>query len=150
MNGSPRPILVCYDGSPAAARAIDTAGKLFHGHPAIVLYISARVTAQRVRTTSVESVRAELIEEVRVAARREAAAVAEEGTSLAERAGLAAKSLTVETGEGAADAIVRLATQESAAAVVVARPSRTRRGSPLPGSVSRSVVDHCPVPVVLV
>jgi hypothetical protein len=35
-----------------------------------------------------------LIEEVRVAVRREAAAVSEDGTSLAQHAGLAAKSLT--------------------------------------------------------
>jgi nucleotide-binding universal stress UspA family protein len=94
-------------------------------------------------------VREELIEEVRVAARREAAAVAEEGTRLARRAGLEARPLAVEAGDGAADAIVRVATNESAAAVVVGRPSQTRRGSLLPGSVSRSVVDHCPMPVVV-
>jgi nucleotide-binding universal stress UspA family protein len=98
----------------------------------------------------VERVREELIEEVRVGARREAAAVAEEGTRLARRAGLDAKALTVETPDRAADAIVRVATKESAAAVVVGRPSRTRLGSLLPGSVSRSVVDQCPVPVVVV
>ena len=98
MNTSPAPLLVCYDGSPAAERAIDGAARLFPGRPAI-LYIFSGVAAQRVRTTSVERVRDELIEEVRVAARREAAAVAEEGTNLARRAGLDAKPLTVETRE---------------------------------------------------
>jgi nucleotide-binding universal stress UspA family protein len=123
---------------------------LFPGRSAVVLYVWPGIAAGRVRTTSVERVREELIEEVRVGARREAAAVAEEGTRLARRAGLDAKALTVETPDRAADAIVRVATKESAAAVVVGRPSRTRLGSLLPGSVSRSVVDQCPVPVVVV
>jgi nucleotide-binding universal stress UspA family protein len=150
MSRSLPPILVCYDGSPGAARAVDAAGTLFPGRRAILLYVWPGVSAERVRTTSVEGVRDELVEEVRVAARREAAAVADEGTSLARRAGLEAEPLTVETRERVPDAIVRVATKESAAAVVIGRPSRTRLGSLLPGSVSRSVVDHCPVPTVVV
>lgn len=144
------PIVVCYDGSPAAAHAIDAAGTLFPDRPVVVLHVWPGVAGERVRTTSVEIVREELIEEVRAAARREAAAVAEEGADLARRAGLRATPLTVETGDGAADAIVRVATKESAAAVVVGQPSRTRLGSLLPGSVARSVVDRCPLPVVVV
>jgi nucleotide-binding universal stress UspA family protein len=150
VNPSLPPILVGYDGSACAARAIDAAATLFPGRRAIVLYVASRVVPERVRTASVERVREELIEEVRVAARREAAAVAEEGTHLAWRAGLEAKPLAVETEDGPADAIVRVARNESAAAVVLGRPSRTRLGSLLPGSVSRRVVDHCPVPVVVV
>jgi nucleotide-binding universal stress UspA family protein len=150
VNSSLPPILVCYDGSPVAARAIDAAGALFPRRPAIVLYVSSRATPERVRTTSVQRVREELLEEVRVAARHEAAAVAAEGTSLARRAGLEAKPFTVETGDGVTDAIVRVATKESAAAVVIGRPGRTRRGSLRPGSVSRRILDRCPVPVVLV
>jgi nucleotide-binding universal stress UspA family protein len=87
---------------------------------------------------------------VRVAARREAAAVAEQGTSLAWHAGLEPRPLVAEAGDGAADAIVGVATERSAAAVIIGRPSRTRLWSPRPASVSRSVVDHCPVPVVVV
>jgi nucleotide-binding universal stress UspA family protein len=149
MNSSRPLIVVCFDGSPAAARAVEAAGTLFPGCPAIVLYVSSGVAAERIRTTSVESAREELIEEVRVAARREAEAVAEEGTSLARRAGLEASPLTVEAGDGTADAIVRVATKESALAVVVGRPRQTRLGSLLPGSISRALVDRCPVPVVV-
>jgi nucleotide-binding universal stress UspA family protein len=103
----------------------------------------------QVRTTSVENVREELIEEVRAAARREAEAVAEEGASLARRVGLDAKPLIVGSGDRVADTIIRVAMEKSAAAVVVGRPSRTRLGS-LPGSVSRSMAKHCPVPTVVV
>jgi nucleotide-binding universal stress UspA family protein len=115
-----------------------------------VLFVSSQVAQKRVRTTSVERVREELVEEVRVAVRREAAAVAEEGAHLARRAGLDPRPLTVEAREGAVDAIVRVATKESAAAVVVGRPSRTRLGSLLTGSMSSMVVDRCSVPVVVV
>ena len=38
MNKQRPPILICYDGSPGAARAISAAGRLMAGHPAIVLY----------------------------------------------------------------------------------------------------------------
>jgi nucleotide-binding universal stress UspA family protein len=123
---------------------------LFRGRPAIVLYVWPGIAADRVQTTAVEIVREELIEEVRVAARREAAAVAEEGTVLARRAGLEARPLLVESGSGAAQAVARVATRESAAAVVVGRRNRTRRGSLLPGKWTRSIVDHCAVPVVVV
>src|SRR6266536_1241206 len=149
MSRSRPPILICYDGSPGGARAIDAAGTLFPGCTAIVLYIFAGAAAQRVRTTSVEIVREELIEEVRVAARREAATVAKEGTRLAREAGLEARPLTTEAADGVADAIVRIASTESAAAVVVGRPSRTGLGALVTGGVARKVLDHCPVPVVL-
>ncbi len=121
MPDSRSPILLCYDGSADAERAVNSAGTLFPGRPAIVLYVSSDVAAGRVRTTSVEIVREELIEEVRVAARREARAVAEEGTRLAREAGLEARPLTTEAADGIADAIVRIASTESAAAVVTAR-----------------------------
>jgi len=150
MNSSRWPIIVCYDGSPSATRALAAAGTLFPDRPAIVLYVCSGVAAGRVRTTSVATLREELIEEVRVAAQRDAAAVAEKGASLARHGGLEAEPLVVEAADGAADTIVRVATEQSATAVVIGRPSRTRLGSLLPGSVSRSVVDRCPVPVVLV
>jgi nucleotide-binding universal stress UspA family protein len=148
-NSARQPILVCYDGSPGAARAVDAAAELFPGRPAIVLCVSSRVAAQRVRTTSVQAVRDELIEEVRAAARREAAAIAEEGVRLARRGGMAATPRVVEAEDGAGDAIVRVAMEASAAAVVVGRPSRARLARRT-GSVSRSVLDHCPLPVVVI
>jgi nucleotide-binding universal stress UspA family protein len=148
-NSARQSILVCYDGSPGAARAVDAAAELFPGRPAIVLYVSSRVAAQHVRTTSVPALRDELIEEVRVAARREAAAIAEDGARLARRAGLEARPRVVEAGDSAGDAIVRVAMEESAAAVVVGRPGRARLARRT-GSVSRSVLDHCPLPVVVI
>jgi nucleotide-binding universal stress UspA family protein len=148
-NSTSQAILLCYDGSPAAARAVSAAGTLFRGRPAIALYVSSRVAADRVRTTSVAAVREELIEEVRAAARRDAAAIAEEGASLARAAGLEARPIVIEADEPAGDAIVRVTSAESPAAVVVGRPSRTRLPL-LPGRVARSVLERCPLPVLVV
>jgi nucleotide-binding universal stress UspA family protein len=149
-ESSPPPIVVCYDGSPAAKRAVDAAGTLFRGQPAVILYAFPGVATKRVRTTSVEAVRDELIEEVRAAARHEAEVVADEGARLAMRAGLDAKPLILETGGRVADAVIPIAKKESAVAIVVGLPSRSRRGLLRPGSVSRDVVARCPLPVVVV
>jgi nucleotide-binding universal stress UspA family protein len=152
MPGQPdspsRPILLCYDGSTGAARAVEAAGALFPGHAVFVLCVYSRVAGERVRTTPVAVVRDELVEEVRAAARREAAAVAEKGATLARAAGLDARPLVAETDHDVAEAIVRTAIEQSAAAVVVGRPHRTRRAL-RPGTVSRRIIDHCPVPVVV-
>ncbi len=59
------------------------------------------------------------------------------------------RPLTTEAADGIADAIVRIASTESAAAVVVGRPSRTGLGALVTGGAARKVLDHCPVPVVL-
>jgi hypothetical protein len=148
-NRARQPILLCYDGSPGAARAVEAAGALFSGWPGIVLYVSPPVAVERVRTTPVAAIREELVEEVRVAARREAAAIAEEGAALARDAGLEARPLVIEAREGAAEGILRVAGEESVAAVVVGRPSRPRRAL-RPGGVVRGIVDRCPLPVVVI
>lgn len=143
-------IVVCYDGSPGAARALRGAGTLFPGQPAVIVYIRPQLDAGRIHTTSVTTTRAELIEEVRVADRREAEAVAEEGVTLAVHAGLKARPLTVETTHPIAYAILQVVMNETAAAVVIGRTARITSGpSPL-GSVTRSVVDNCLTPVVVV
>src|SRR5918994_3706042 len=147
-DSSHRPVLVCYDGSPGAARAVEAAAVLFPGREALVLYVSSRVAVERVRTTSVAAVRDELIEEVRVAATREAAAIAEEGAARARDVGLEARPLVIEAEDGVAEAIVRVAIEESAAAVVVGRPSRTRHA--FSGGVWRRIVDQCPLPIVII
>jgi nucleotide-binding universal stress UspA family protein len=152
VNKPRPPILICYDGSPGAAQAITAAGTLCPGSPAIVLYIWSGAAAEHVHIPGdgTEAERRELAEDVRSAARREAAAVAGEGTRLAREAGLEARPLTVETEDGPADAIMQVAAKESTGAVVIGRTSRTRLGRLLPGSVSRRVIDHSPAPVVLV
>ena len=87
MSTSRPPILICYDGSPGAKQALDAAGTLCTGQTAIVLHVWSGQAAERAVHYPVEAVRRELIEEVRSAARRDATAIAAEGTRRALRAG---------------------------------------------------------------
>jgi nucleotide-binding universal stress UspA family protein len=144
-----RPILLCYDGSPQALRTLDAAATLFPDRPAIVLFVSSRVAVERVRTTSVAAVRDELIQEVRVAAQREAATIAEEGASRARAAGLDARPVVSVAETSAADTIVRVAIEESAAALMIGRPQRTRPAF-RSGGLFGGVLDRCPLPVVVI
>jgi nucleotide-binding universal stress UspA family protein len=143
------PILICYDGSPCARRAVATAASLFPGCTATVLHVWPGIRPEQVDTTSVEVERQELIEEVSVAARREAKRVTQEGTSLALQAGLRAKPLTVEAKQ-TAKAILQVARTENSAALVIGNESQTRLSSLLHPSLSRNIIDHSRAPVLVV
>ncbi|MBF6169696.1 hypothetical protein IU486_34005 [Streptomyces gardneri] len=71
-----------------------------------------------------ETLRQELIEEVRSAARHDAIAVAEEGARLAKEAGLEATVRTVERADSPAVAILEVPATEPVAAVVIGRTHR--------------------------
>jgi nucleotide-binding universal stress UspA family protein len=124
------------------------ASVLFAGRPEDRSVRVPPVAVERVRTTSVAAVRDELIEEVRVAARWESAAIAAEGACLAGAAGLEARPAVVEADDGPVENIVRVAIEESAAAVVVGRRSRPRV-TLRPGGLS-DIVDRCLLPVVVI
>lgn len=149
MSTSRRPILVCYDGSPGAKQAVDAAGTLCPGQTAIVLHAWSGQAAERAVHYPVEVVRRELIDEVRSAARRDATAIAAEGTRRALQAGLEAKPVIFEAADGTADAIMHVAKNESVGAVV-GRRKRSWFHTRLTSGVSRNVVDHCPTPVLVV
>jgi nucleotide-binding universal stress UspA family protein len=139
--GADAPIIICYDGSPDAGRTVDVAGLMFPGRPAVVLYVRSPVAAERIHTTSVRDIRQELIEEVHVAARRDATAIAEEGTQRARRAGLGARPRTIEETGEIADAIERVAAQESAVAVIIGRGHGRHRESVLDGLLRTTTCD---------
>lgn len=142
------PIIVCYDGSSGAVRAVDIAGRLFAGNTAIVLNVFSTAGAEHLHTTSVDGQRHELIEEVRVAARHDAASVADEGARLARDAGLKARPLAVPSEDGAANTIIRVASKESAAAIVILRTHRTGLRRLLRRSLSCRLLHKSPMPII--
>ena len=146
---SQAPVLICYDGSSGSIRAAEAAGRLFAGRPAIVLYVSG-ATPEHVRTTSVEAVRQELIEEVRIASRRDAKIIADEGARITNDAGLEVTPLVVEAAHGVVNAILHVARDEAAAAIIVGRPRRVGLGRLVRNSVSRYLVDEGTLPVVII
>jgi nucleotide-binding universal stress UspA family protein len=148
VTTSERPILICFDGSAEAVRAVSVAGELFNGRRAILLYVSSAAGVRRLHTTSTRQVRRELIEEVQRAARRDARAVADQGVRVASTAGLIASPRVLEESGGLAETVVRAAAQASAAAILVA--GSHRGGQLRERHLAHRLIDASTVPVVVV
>jgi nucleotide-binding universal stress UspA family protein len=82
--------------------------------------------------------------------RRQAEALADEGVSAAEAAGLEATAVGAMSDGAIWGAIVRVAEDKNVAAVMVGSRGRSDLRSALLGSVSSGVIHHCDRPVVVV
>lgn len=144
------PILVAYDGSEHARHAVGRAGELFPGRVAIVLHAWEPVELAAMRRGAI-GMSATLAEQaVDAGADDEAARVATEGADLARQAGLAAEARIVQAVPSTWEAIVRVADEAGAAAIVLG--SRGLRGlrSLVLGSVSHQVAQHAHQPVLVI
>jgi nucleotide-binding universal stress UspA family protein len=149
---SPRPILLAYDGSPAARRAVKEAGVLWPGARAVVVtvWVSAGQVASAGLVALSPAVVADAVGKLDDATERAAGALAEEGTRHAAEAGLQAGPLVVEAAGSIWATLVETAESQDAAAVVVGSRGRTEMQAFLLGSVTHGLVHHCPRPVVVV
>ena len=147
---SDQPVLLCYDGSSDAAEAIRQAAGLTGGGPALVLYVwlppSALLLAGK--TVADDHPLAAAIAEFDAATRQEAEDVAAEGVEIASKAGFEASSLTERAGRGVWRAIVKVADEQDARAVVVGSHGHSAASAVL-GSVSHGVANHCRRPVLV-
>lgn len=145
VSTGPGPVLLAYDGSDLAARAIARAADhLGAGREAVVVCVWQPVDVGFIPADD-EHVDADRAGDVRRAAERTAA----HGAALAEAAGMPACGIAVEatpTWEG-----IVAAAEEHGASVIVLGPHR-RSGllGRLQGSVAAAVVDHTEVPVLLI
>ena len=140
------PILICYDGSAEAARAIDVAAALLVRTEAVVLAVAPALTIA-------ESAAAALVPPGTAAFRElhEADAVeqARAGAERARRAGFDAKA----RGDVAAstwDCIVEVADELDAAAIVIGSRGLSGLRELAGGSVSHAVAEHARRPVLIV
>ena len=138
------PLLICYDDSADARRAIESAAALFPGRRAIVLDVAAAVDAQE----SLASLAPVIpnFEELNAA---DALAKARLGAELARDRGLEAEpraDLAAPTWDG----VVEAADDIDAAAIVIG--SRGLRGARelFEGSLSHEVAEHAGRPVLIV
>jgi nucleotide-binding universal stress UspA family protein len=140
------PILICYDRSDGARRAIGVAGALFPGRRAVVLHVwspIALATAAYGLTPLPD-----FDESAFAKAARE---LAEEGAKLATAAGLDATAEIAEgTYEGTWHTIVEAAGQQRAALIVIGARGLSTFQSFVLGSVSHGVAQHARVPVLIV
>jgi nucleotide-binding universal stress UspA family protein len=142
-----KPILICYDGSAGARRAIETTGELFPGHRAIVLHAWSPIAVIAESYAGALSM-PDYDDE---ALRAEASKVAEDGCKLAKGAGLKAQpEITEVTFKGTCHTILDIAHQHDAALVVLGARGLSTFKSIVLGSVSRSVAQHARLPVLIV
>jgi len=147
-----RTILIGYDGSAHADHAIDEAARLFPGAEAVVLtaWRSVRDVARAGRAALSETVIEKATRDMDAVAEAEAKATAEAGVGRAAAAGLDARSQVVGVDGSVAQAILEAADAPEVMTVVVGSRGRSGFRSALLGSVSNTVVQHSPKPVVVV
>jgi nucleotide-binding universal stress UspA family protein len=150
-------VLIAFDGSDAARRAVSEAAKLFGGRPALVATVWEPALAYalaamppaglEMQPTTIDIGEAkEREQELEGNARR----VAEEGAELARSGGLVAEALAVAGGTNPAEAIVELAGERSVAAIVIGSRGLSGLRARLEGSTSSHVVREAPCPVLVV
>ena len=142
-------ILIAYDDSDDARRAVAVAGQLFEGRALVLHVLSLPGPAEipLAPTTGAEAL-AVTVPEAEEHARR----IAQEGADLARHAGFEAETL-VERGDGLpelAETIARVAREREARAVIVGRRGMSKLRSVVLGSVSSAVVERATCPVVVV
>jgi nucleotide-binding universal stress UspA family protein len=145
-------VLLCYDGSDDAKAAIDRAGALLKSSPAVVLsvwepfidVIARAGLGLAYGATSWDG------DEVDAASERRATGLAEEGAARARELGLEAESRTAVRNGGVASAILDVADETDAEAIVVGSRGLTGVKSLLLGSVSHALLQHADRPVIVV
>lgn len=140
-------VLIGYDGSEEARRAIAFAGAIFPGRHAIVLHIFTLSVAP-----AAVGVTGEDLELLTSSIEQHAKDVAEEGAELAKAAGLKATPTVIDAVGASAtwSTIVRVAQEQDVELIVVGSRGRSGLKAALLGSVSNGVLHHADRPVLVV
>jgi nucleotide-binding universal stress UspA family protein len=157
MTAAAAPILIAYDGSDAARRAISETAELFGSRSVLVATVweeglAYSAAAMQTAGPELQPVPADfgeaqkLGEELQARARR----IAEDGAELARSAGLQAEAFAVAGEFQVAEAIVELARERRVAAIVIGSRGLTGLRARLEGSTSSGVLKHASCPVVVV
>jgi nucleotide-binding universal stress UspA family protein len=144
------PLLLCFDGSDDARRAIQSAGALFGGRHALVLTVWQPITdLGGLAWTGATAGRVDLVELNRGAA-EDGARVADEGVRVALAAGLKAEPLPAEASRSVWNTIVEIADHQDAAAIVTGSRGLTGMRSMMLGSLSGAVLHHADRPTLVI
>ena len=149
----PAPIILGYDGSPAAEHAIRRAAPLLAPRTALVVVVwEAGAAYETMEGPAIPAApldtRAALLTDQAMydGARR----LAERGAALATELGLDAEALVVADEVSVAQTLVRLADEREAGAIVVGAHGHRRLQDLFVGSTSRQVLEHASCPVIVV
>ena len=151
------PVVIGYDGSSAAQRALVQAAALLGPRPALVVVVweAGRAFESASWNAITLEVPAPTVDirtaiEVDKAVSDGAEQTARRGVELARAHGLDAEAMVVADETTIAETLLRVARERDAAAVVVGAHRHGAIGEVLLGSTSRDVVRHAPCPVVVV
>jgi nucleotide-binding universal stress UspA family protein len=161
------PVLLCYDGSDAARRAIERAGRVLGGGEAIVLTVWESLGSAILRKLpsgatefgrDARGIAEDVVDELDAGTADAARASAAEGAALAAAAGFDARPLArralARTAERSTVTVWRVvleaADEEAAELVVLGSRGRSGIGSMVLGSVSYGVVHNSERPVLIV
>jgi nucleotide-binding universal stress UspA family protein len=153
------PIVIGYDGSPAADRAIQEAGALLAGRPALVVAVwkqglGFELLELPTATIGLPPVTVDIRTalEIDEAMQERAQRLAQKGAGLARDAGFESEGLAVadDVDVPVSQTIVKVARERDAAAVVVGAHGHGPAAEVILGSTTRDVVRHAPCPVLVV
>jgi nucleotide-binding universal stress UspA family protein len=136
-----KPILLCYDGSDDAFRAIEFAGSLFAGRNGLVLSVWEHYSL--FSGVGIHGASDELMQEA-------TDLMAADGCERAVAAGLEVTPLAVKAEDGVAETIIDVADEHDAVLIVMGTRGITGIRSLLLGSVSHHVAHHAHRPLLFV
>jgi len=140
------PIVICYDGSPGAARAIEAAATLLGPRRSVVVDVAPPITAAESVATISAVVPAAAFEQANTA---DASHVAAQGAQLARASGFDAEARAI-TGTPTWEAVIDVANELGAAAIVIGSRGLSGMREFFEGSLSHDVAEHAGRPVLIV
>src|SRR3954447_23611515 len=149
------PMLICYDGSEGARRAIGSAVELFGHRRAVVVNVAPPLTtAEALATidTITPPFEQQNLDQAPALAEQsagEAGALAEEGAVIAREAGLTAEARG-ELGAPTWEGVVAAADEIDAAVIAMGSRRLTGGRETIEGSLSHQVAEHAGRPVMIV
>jgi nucleotide-binding universal stress UspA family protein len=157
---STAPVLIGYDGSDAARRAVHQTAKLFGSRPALVVTVWEPALPYDVGMAVAPAsegivpppvLNDEEVQEIDDKLHARANRIAQHGVELAKSLGLKAEALVVaDEGINVAETIVDVARERDVAAIVIGSRGLTGLRAMLEGSTSSPVLKHSPCPVLTV
>lgn len=156
-QGSKETVVIAFDGSAAARRAIEEAARIFNTSRVLIVtvweeglaYVPPLAPTEGMMTMS-PMVDPEVAREIDRSAHDHAERVSNEGAALATSLGLDAHPLAVPDERDVAKTVLTLADKHQAAAIVVGSRGLSGIRARLEGSTSKALLKHAPCPVVIV
>jgi nucleotide-binding universal stress UspA family protein len=148
------PVLVAYDGSPAADEAVAAAGRLLPGRRALVVHawespLRHSLSGRALSGVPVTEI-GEFTKDLETWLRETAEATVADGVELAKKAGLDAAGEAVESSSTAWRVLTATAETRDATVIVAGSQGHGGVASVLLGSVSAGLVHHAERPVLVV